>query len=110
MKAFFKKTAIIAAAAATLCLPVSAETVLRVGHFPNISHAQALVAHRLSMLGKGWFEERLGAKKVLLTTSCSHALDMMALLADIGIDDEVIIPSYNLWIVNDKKSRSFLNP
>ena len=60
MKAFFKKTAIIAAAAATLCLPVSAETVLRVGHFPNISHAQALVAHRLSMLGKGWFEERLG--------------------------------------------------
>jgi len=60
MKAFFKKTAIIAAATATLCLPVSAETVLRVGHFPNISHAQALVAHRLSMLGKGWFEERLG--------------------------------------------------
>lgn len=60
MKAFFKKTAIIAAAAATLYLPVSAETVLRVGHFPNISHAQALVAHRLSMLGKGWFEERLG--------------------------------------------------
>jgi NitT/TauT family transport system substrate-binding protein len=33
---------------------------LRVGHFPNITHAQALVAHNLSRQGKGWFEERLG--------------------------------------------------
>jgi NitT/TauT family transport system substrate-binding protein len=38
----------------------SAETVLRVGHFPNITHAQGLVAHNLSRQGKGWFEERLG--------------------------------------------------
>jgi NitT/TauT family transport system substrate-binding protein len=37
-----------------------AETVVRVGHFPNITHAQALVAHNLSRQGKGWFEERLG--------------------------------------------------
>jgi NitT/TauT family transport system substrate-binding protein len=35
--------------------------VLRVGHFPNITHAQALVAHNLSRQGKGWFEQRLGA-------------------------------------------------
>ena len=35
-------------------------TILRVGHFPNITHAQALVAHNLSRQGKGWFEERLG--------------------------------------------------
>ena len=35
-------------------------SVLRVGHFPNITHAQALVAHNLSRQGKGWFEERLG--------------------------------------------------
>ena len=33
---------------------------LRVGHFPNITHAQGLVAHQLSRQGKGWFEERLG--------------------------------------------------
>ena len=39
---------------------VSAETKLRVGHFPNITHAQALVAHNLSRQGKGWFEEKLG--------------------------------------------------
>ena len=34
--------------------------VLRVGHFPNITHAQGVVAHALSRQGKGWFEERLG--------------------------------------------------
>ena len=48
--------------AAFLAFAVSgnAETVLRVGHFPNITHAQGLVAHNLSRQGKGWFEERLG--------------------------------------------------
>jgi NitT/TauT family transport system substrate-binding protein len=40
--------------------PAAETTVLRVGHFPNITHAQALVAHNLSRQGKGWFEERLG--------------------------------------------------
>ena len=39
---------------------VFAETKIRVGHFPNITHAQGLVAHALSRQGKGWFEERLG--------------------------------------------------
>src|SRR3954451_10706439 len=37
-----------------------AENRIRVGHFPNITHAQALVAHNLSRQGKGWFEEKLG--------------------------------------------------
>jgi len=36
------------------------KTVIRVGHFPNITHLQALVAHNLSRQGKGWFEQRLG--------------------------------------------------
>ena len=36
------------------------QTVLRVGHFPNITHAQGLVASQLSREGKGWFEPRLG--------------------------------------------------
>jgi len=35
-------------------------TTVRVGHFPNITHVQALVAHHLTRQGKGWFEERLG--------------------------------------------------
>jgi NitT/TauT family transport system substrate-binding protein len=39
---------------------VSAETKIRIGHFPNITHAQGLIAHALSRQGKGWFEQRLG--------------------------------------------------
>jgi NitT/TauT family transport system substrate-binding protein len=46
----------------TLCSAAFAETtILRVGHFPNVTHVQALVAHNLSRQGKGWFEARLGA-------------------------------------------------
>jgi len=36
------------------------QLVLRVGHFPNITHVQALVANALTRQGKGWFEPRLG--------------------------------------------------
>jgi dTDP-4-amino-4,6-dideoxygalactose transaminase len=41
-----------------------------------------------------WFEAELGAAKVLLTTSCTHALEMCALLLDLGPEDEVIVPSF----------------
>src|SRR3954469_14069135 len=36
------------------------KVIVRVGHFPNITHVQGLVAHHLSRQGKGWFEARLG--------------------------------------------------
>src|SRR5215472_6524674 len=36
------------------------KTTIRFGHFPNITHAQGVIAHGLSRKGKGWFEERLG--------------------------------------------------
>ena len=39
-------------------------------------------------------EEWLGAVRVLLTTNCTHALEMSALLLDLKPDDEVIIPSF----------------
>jgi dTDP-4-amino-4,6-dideoxygalactose transaminase len=39
-------------------------------------------------------EETLGAPRVLLTTSCTHALDMAALLLDIKAGEEVIVPSF----------------
>ncbi|MEO8352225.1 MAG: aliphatic sulfonate ABC transporter substrate-binding protein [Chthoniobacteraceae bacterium] len=42
------------------CLAATGQTVVRIGHFPNITHAQALVASQLSRQGKGWFEQRLG--------------------------------------------------
>jgi dTDP-4-amino-4,6-dideoxygalactose transaminase len=41
-----------------------------------------------------WMEERFQAKKVLLTHSCTAALEMAALLADIEPGDEVIMPSF----------------
>jgi dTDP-4-amino-4,6-dideoxygalactose transaminase len=41
-----------------------------------------------------WMEQKFGAKKVLLTHSCTAALEMAALLADIQAGDEVILPSY----------------
>ncbi|MCR4740227.1 MAG: dTDP-4-amino-4,6-dideoxygalactose transaminase [Lachnospiraceae bacterium] len=41
-----------------------------------------------------WLEERLKTGKALLTTSCTHALEMAAILADIKEGDEVIMPSY----------------
>ena len=41
-----------------------------------------------------WIKERFHTKEVLLTTSCTHALEMAAYLADIQPGDEVIMPSY----------------
>lgn len=41
-----------------------------------------------------FFEERYGFKKCLLTTSCTDALEMAAILCDIQLGDEVIVPSY----------------
>ena len=41
-----------------------------------------------------WLENRFGARKALLTTSCSSALDMAALLCGLEPGDEVILPSY----------------
>lgn len=41
-----------------------------------------------------WFEDKLQCKKALLTTSCTHALEMAAMLLDIKEGDEVIMPSY----------------
>jgi NitT/TauT family transport system substrate-binding protein len=41
-------------------LPASAAETLRVGHFPNLTHVQALVARNFQRQGRGWFEQRLG--------------------------------------------------
>ncbi|MEJ5283465.1 MAG: dTDP-4-amino-4,6-dideoxygalactose transaminase [Brevinematales bacterium] len=41
-----------------------------------------------------WFQEKLQCKKALLTPSCTHALEMCALLIDLKEGDEVIMPSY----------------
>lgn len=72
-------------------------------HFsgPELEYiGQALTAGHLSGDGEftsrcsKLFEEELNVKKALLTTSCTHALEMAALLLDLTEGDEVILPSF----------------
>lgn len=61
---------------------------------------QAIKSHKISGDGEftkkcsRWIEQKTGTKRALLTTSCTHATEMTALLADIQPGDEVIMPSY----------------
>lgn len=41
-----------------------------------------------------WMEDKFNAKKILMTTSCTAALEMAAILLEIKAGDEVIMPSY----------------
>jgi dTDP-4-amino-4,6-dideoxygalactose transaminase len=49
---------------------------------------------RFTALCNTWLEQRTGCHKALLTHSCTAALEMSAILADIQPGDEVIMPSY----------------
>lgn len=61
MKKLMLISTLLLATLASCTKPAPREkTVLRVGHFPNITHVQGVVAHALSRQGKGWFEQRLG--------------------------------------------------
>src|ERR1700754_2640681 len=53
-------TIIIGMCLLALLLGAQEKTTIRFGHFPNITHAQGVIAHALSRQHKGWFEERLG--------------------------------------------------
>lgn len=61
---------------------------------------QAVVSGKISGNGEftkrchNFFEQRYGFKKCLLTTSCTDALEMAAILTGVGPGDEVIVPSY----------------
>lgn len=62
--------------------------------------AQAVANHKICGDGEftkkcsKWMEEHFKAKRILLTTSGTSALEMAALLCDVGYGDEVIMPSY----------------
>ncbi len=49
---------------------------------------------KYTQMCQAFFEKKYGFKKTLLTTSCTDALEMCAMLADIKSGDEVIIPSF----------------
>ena len=61
---------------------------------------QAVSAHKICGDGEftkrcnSWIENKTGATRALLTTSCTQALEMAAILADIEPGDEVILPSF----------------
>ena len=65
------------------------------------------VEHRLCGDGKytqlcdKWIEENTGAAKAMLTTSCTHALEIAALICDIREGDEVIMPSFTFCSTAD---------
>ncbi|HEY9574918.1 MAG TPA: dTDP-4-amino-4,6-dideoxygalactose transaminase [Lachnospiraceae bacterium] len=48
-----------------------------------------------------WFQKHLPVNHALLTTSCTHALEMAAILANISPGDEVILPSYTFVSTGD---------
>jgi len=67
----------------------------------EFTHIQAAVAAgqlagngRFTRLCQAWLERRVGSPRVLLTQSCTAALEMAALLIDLGPGDEVIMPSF----------------
>lgn len=68
---------------------------------------QAVENHKISGDGEftakcnEWLEQRTGANRVLLSTSCTHALEMAALLAEIKEGDEIILPSYTFVSTGD---------
>lgn len=57
-----RSIAAVSSACALLLSNAGAEdkTIIRFGHFPNITHAQGVIAHAMTRQGKGWFEQRLG--------------------------------------------------
>ena len=65
------------------------------------------VEHKLCGDGKytrkcdKWIEDNTGASKAMLTTSCTHALEIAAMLCDIKEGDEVIMPSYTFCSTAD---------
>jgi NitT/TauT family transport system substrate-binding protein len=71
----------------------AAGDTIRVGHFPNVTHVQGLVAHHLSRTGHGWFEQRLGPDvKIEWYIYNAGPSAMEAILAD-SIDLTYVGPS-----------------
>jgi len=49
---------------------------------------------RFTKLCEGWLTERTGSERAMMTTSCTAALEMAAILAGVGEGDEVVMPSF----------------
>ncbi|HEX4084008.1 MAG TPA: ABC transporter substrate-binding protein [Chthoniobacteraceae bacterium] len=88
------KKLILMLLACGLALSARAEPLtLRVGHFPNVTHVQALVAQALSRQGKGWFEQRLGPGVKIEWYSYNAGPSAMEGLLDGTVDLTYVGPS-----------------
>lgn len=71
-------------------IPANSEKYLREVHLSGKLSGD----HDFTRRCNAWLEEKTGTKRAFLTTSCTHALEMAALLIGIKEGDEVIMPSY----------------
>jgi dTDP-4-amino-4,6-dideoxygalactose transaminase len=62
--------------------------------FQAMANGQIAGNHDFSIKCENLLQQALGARRALLTTSCTHALEMAALLLDLRAGDEVIVPSF----------------
>jgi dTDP-4-amino-4,6-dideoxygalactose transaminase len=62
--------------------------------FQTISVGQIAGDQMFSRKCRDFLQERLGARRALVTTSCTHALEMCALLLNLQPGDEVIVPAF----------------
>jgi dTDP-4-amino-4,6-dideoxygalactose transaminase len=62
--------------------------------FQTITHGQIAGDQTFSKKCQGLLEEVVGVRRALVTTSCTHALEMAAILLDIMPGDEVIVPAF----------------
>jgi dTDP-4-amino-4,6-dideoxygalactose transaminase len=79
--------------------PIPFNRAYRTGR--ETSHIEAAIASkhlsargRFTKLCEGWLNERIGSGRAIMTTSCTAALEMAAILAEVSEGDEVIMPSF----------------
>jgi NitT/TauT family transport system substrate-binding protein len=82
-----------ALAGVSLSAAPARQNTLRVGYFPNVTHAQALVAAQLTRQGKGWYESRLGGNVRLQWFVYNAGPSAMEAIAADSIDLTYVGPS-----------------
>ncbi len=93
MKSHHVFLAVLALSAAS---PAVAKTILRVGYFPNITHAQGIIGSHSTREGHGWFEERLGSEVTIQWYAYNAGPSAMEALFAGSIDFTYVGPNPSL--------------
>ena len=70
------------------------QSLRRVEPITAVKFTECGVEHAVLKRGHHLLEETIGTHKALISTSCTHALEMCGVLLEIGPGDEVIVPSF----------------